>query len=58
MGNRNTLQYISDLEKDPYTTYFFAGYPRESNNKVVYWNPMLAAKAVGFLNDKKTNKQH
>ena len=49
MGNRNTLQYISELEKDPYTTYYFAGFPRESNSELVYWDPTLAARAAGFL---------
>ena len=38
MGNRNTLQYISDLEKELYTAYYFAvaGFPRESSNEVVH----------------------
>ena len=51
MGNRNTLEYISDLEKDPKTTYFFAGYTSESNNEVVYWDPVLAAAAAGLAEE-------
>ena len=57
MGNRNTLDYISELEKDPKTTYFFAGYPRESNNEVVHWDPLLAATAAGFTKDGESNKR-
>jgi hypothetical protein len=49
MGNRNTLEYISDLEKDPYTAYYFAGFPKESSTEVVHWDPILSAKAAGFL---------
>ena len=51
MGDRNTLNYISDLEKDPYTTYYFAGFPRESCTEVARWDPILAAKAAGFVVD-------
>ena len=51
MGNINTLQYISTLEKNPYTTYYFAGFPKESRNEVIYWDPILATKAAGFLDD-------
>ena len=51
MGNRNTLQYISTLEKDPYITYYFVGFPKESDNEVVHWDPTLAAKAAGFLDE-------
>ena len=49
MGNRNMIWYISDLEKDLYTTYYFAGFPRESSNQVVHWDATLAAKAAGFF---------
>ena len=49
MGNRNTLRYISDLEKALYRAYYFAGFPRESNNEVVHWDATLAAKAAGFV---------
>ena len=49
MDNRNTLEYISDLEKDPYTAYYFAGFPKESSTEVVHWDPILSAKAAGFL---------
>ena len=51
MGNRNTLQYISDLEKDPNTAHYFAGFPRESSDEVVHWDATLAARAAGFLED-------
>ena len=49
MGNRNTLQYISTMEKNPYTTYYFAGFLIESSPEVVHWDPILTAKAAGFL---------
>ena len=49
MGNRNTLQYVSHLEKDPFTAQYFAGFPKESSTEVVYWNPTLAANAAGFV---------
>ena len=51
MSNRNTLQYISELKKDNYTTYYFDGYPSESNHIISYWNPKLAAKAAGFITE-------
>jgi hypothetical protein len=51
IGNRNTLQYISDLEKDPNTAHYFAGFPRESSDEVVHWDATLAARAAGFLED-------
>ena len=51
MSNRSTLQYISKLKKDNYTTYYFEGYPSESNHIISYWNPKLAAKAAGFITE-------
>jgi len=51
MSNRNTLQYISDLEKYPNTAHYFAGFPRESSNEVVHWDVTLVAKAASFLED-------
>ena len=48
MGDRNTLDYISDLEKDPYTAYYFDGFGKESSSEVSYWNADLAAEAAGF----------
>ena len=51
MGSRNTLQYISTLERDPYTTYYFAGFPKESSNEVIHWDQILAAKAARFLDE-------
>ena len=51
MRNRNTLQNISKLKKDNYTTYYFEGYPSESNHIISYWNPKLAAKAAGFITE-------
>ena len=51
MSNRNTLQYISELKQDNYTTLYFEGYPSESNHIISYWNPKLAAKAAGFTTE-------
>jgi len=52
MGNRNTLQYISDLKKDPYIAHYFKGFLNESSNEVVtHWDPILAAKAAGFIEE-------
>ncbi len=51
MSNRNTPQYISELKKDNHTTYYFEGYPSESNHIILYWNPKLAAKAAGFITE-------
>jgi len=50
MGNRNTLWFISDFEKDLYTAYYFAEFSRESSNEGVHWDAVLAAKAAVFLN--------
>ena len=49
LGNRNTLQYISKLKKDPYTASYFAGFPKESSDEIVYWDETLAAKEASFL---------
>jgi len=49
MNNKNTLKYISNLEKDPYTTFYFAGFSKESSNEVVHRKAALAAEAAGFL---------
>jgi hypothetical protein len=46
MGNRNTRQCMSALEKDPCTTRHFAGFPKEPANEVAHWDPTLAAKAA------------
>ncbi len=51
MSNRNTLQYISELKKDNHTTYYFEGYPSESNHIISHWNPKLAEKAAGFITE-------
>jgi hypothetical protein len=51
MGNRNTLRYISDLKKDPYTAYYFKGFLNESSNEITHWDPILAAKAAGFIKE-------
>ncbi len=48
MSNTSTLQYISKLKKDNYTTYYFERYSSVSNHISSYWNPKLAAKAAGF----------
>ena len=49
VGNRNTLQHISELEKDLYAMYYFSGPPKESSNRVIQWETTLAAKAPGIL---------
>ena len=53
MGDRNALNYVCDLEKDPYTTYYFAGFPKESCIEAVQWDPILAAIVAGFMVDDK-----
>ena len=52
MGSINTLQYIYIYfgERSLHHIYF-AGYPKESSNEVLHWNPILAAKVAGFSNE-------
>ena len=51
MGNRSTLDYISELEKDPYTVHYFKGFGDSSNNSTpLRWNKAIAARAAGFVN--------
>jgi hypothetical protein len=50
MRNQSTLDYTSDLEKDPFTTYYFAGFGNDTSSNVpLRWNKTLAAKAAGFV---------
>eukprot|EP00956_Cyclotella_meneghiniana_P007994 scaffold10655_cov51-Cyclotella_meneghiniana.AAC.1 len=49
MGDRNFLDYISELEKDPYTVHYFAGFGQESSTNISYWNADRAAQAAGFV---------
>ncbi len=49
MGNRNSLRYISESKKDPYTAHYFKGFSNESSYEATHWDPMLAAKAAGFI---------
>ena len=49
MNNRNTLKYISTLEKDPFPTYYFAGFQQISYDRLEKWDSTLAAKAAGFI---------
>jgi hypothetical protein len=51
MVNRNTLQYISDLKKDPFTADYFRGFSNESSSKVAYWGSNLAEKAASFVKE-------
>ena len=47
------LQYIPDLKKDTYTEYYFKGFSNESSYEVALWDPILAAKATGFIKESK-----
>jgi hypothetical protein len=49
MGNRATLNYITNLEKDPLTAAYFKGFSDLSSSVVSYWDSDLAAKAAGFV---------
>jgi hypothetical protein len=49
MGDRNTLNYISKLTKDPYTQYYFMGFQNESSTEAVHWDKVRSARAAGFL---------
>eukprot|EP00574_Skeletonema_japonicum_P005934 CAMPEP_0201715830 /NCGR_PEP_ID=MMETSP0593-20130828/1925_1 /ASSEMBLY_ACC=CAM_ASM_000672 /TAXON_ID=267983 /ORGANISM="Skeletonema japonicum, Strain CCMP2506" /LENGTH=276 /DNA_ID=CAMNT_0048205439 /DNA_START=459 /DNA_END=1289 /DNA_ORIENTATION=+ len=52
MGNRNTLSYLSRLEKDPYTASYFAGFVPTNSTRPegeCYWNREAAARAAGFI---------
>jgi hypothetical protein len=52
--NRSTLDYISDLEKDPFTTYYCASFGNDTlSNVPLRWNKTLAAKAAGFVEKNK-----
>ena len=42
MNNRNTLNYIAELEKDKLTTKYFWGYLDPFSQKVTYWNEKFA----------------
>ena len=53
MNNRNTLNFIPDLEKDRYTAYYFNGLPNQAVNEIVYWDENLAAKAASFISSTK-----
>jgi hypothetical protein len=47
-SNRNTLNYISKLTKDPLADFYFAGLNNKTVGGVSRWNSILAAKAAGF----------
>jgi hypothetical protein len=50
MRNGSMLDYVSDLEKDPFTTFYFAGFGNNSSSNVpLRWDKALAAQAAGFL---------
>jgi hypothetical protein len=49
MGNRDTLAYLSELEKDRFTTYYFQGFCNESSDRISYWNSDLTARVAGFV---------
>ena len=51
LGDRSSMKYISSLHKNKTIECFFKGYSL-SNHKGVKWNPMLAASAAGFSQDK------
>jgi hypothetical protein len=42
---------MSDLRKGPCTTYYFREFSNESRYKVAHWDPILAAKAAGFIEE-------
>ena len=48
-GDRETLSYISDLEKDKLIRYFFEGYSDTNNSNGAKWNSDLAAQAAGYI---------
>ena len=51
MGNRNTLSYLSHLEKDPYMASYFAGFVPSNSTRPegeCYWDREVAARAAGF----------
>lgn len=50
-GCRDTLNYISKLEKDPFSQYYFAGFGDETTSTPTPWNSTLAAMAAGFISD-------
>jgi hypothetical protein len=47
-GCRDTLNYISDLKKDPFTRYYFAGFGDGVHSTPAPWNSTLAATAAVF----------
>jgi len=49
MNDRSTLRYIAELKKDPYTAYYFKGFPNQSSDEVSYWNEALAARQANFI---------
>jgi len=48
MRDRTTLSYISNLEKDKYTSLYFQGFPQEEVCEIRYWNEKLAAIKARF----------
>ena len=48
-GDQSTLDYISDLSKDPFTSYYFSGFGKDLRTRPRMWSAKLAAKAAGFV---------
>jgi hypothetical protein len=48
-GDRNTLNYISKLTKDPLTDFYFCGLGSRTLGSVCHWDSNLAARAAGFV---------
>jgi hypothetical protein len=48
-GCRETLNYISDLKKDPFPQYYFAGFGDGVHLTPAAWNSNLAATAAVFF---------
>ena len=51
MGDQSTIGYISELEKDKYTKWYFSGYPETTEHQGAHWDRALACRAAGFNNN-------